>query len=92
VSRREWPPGEGGGPERLAGSQGPTATTITPTADQGADNPNTTATGRQHGGRGAELLAQLRRRHEASRRMAPLPHSGRRDPLTPRERADGWAR
>jgi hypothetical protein len=43
-------------------------------------------------GRGATLLAQLRRRHDAARRLPPLPYSGRRDPLLPRERADGWAR
>jgi len=38
--------------------------------------------------RGGELLAQLRRRHDAARRLPPLPNSGRRDPLTARERAD----
>lgn len=43
-------------------------------------------------GRGETLLAQLRRRHDAARRLPPLPHSARRDPLSPRERADGWAR
>lgn len=42
--------------------------------------------------RGTELLAQLRRRNDAARRLPPLPHSGRRDPLTPRERADCWER
>jgi hypothetical protein len=41
--------------------------------------------------RGAELLAQLRRRHAAARRLQPLA-SGPRDPLSPMERADGWAR
>lgn len=45
-----------------------------------------------HPGRGARLLQQLRRRNEAARRMPPLEHSRRRDPLTARERADGWPR
>jgi hypothetical protein len=43
-------------------------------------------------GRGAELMAQLRRRHQAALRMSPLEHSGQRDPLSPRERTDGWPR
>ena len=43
-------------------------------------------------GRGATLLAQLRRRHEAALRLPPLPHNGRRDPLRSRERVDGRAR
>lgn len=43
-------------------------------------------------GSGAALLAQLRRRHDAARRLPPLERTGRRDPLTPRERADGRAR
>jgi hypothetical protein len=38
---------------------------------------------------GAALLAQMRRRNEAARRLPPLEHSRRRDPLTPRERAGG---
>lgn len=43
-------------------------------------------------GRGSTLLAQLRRRHEAALRLPPLSHSGRRDPLSSRERVDGWTR
>lgn len=43
-------------------------------------------------GRGAALLAQMRRRNDAARRLPPLEQSGRRDPLTPRERVDGWPR
>jgi hypothetical protein len=42
-------------------------------------------------GPGAAMLAQLRRREDAARRLPPL-LSGRRDPLSARERADGWAR
>ncbi len=42
-------------------------------------------------GYGAELLTQLRRRR-AALRLPPLPGSHRRDPLCPRERADGWSR
>ncbi len=38
--------------------------------------------------RGALLLEQLRRRHEAAKRLSPLPHSGQRDPLSFRERSD----
>ena len=42
--------------------------------------------GRQEGsarpGRGEQLLSDLRRRHEAARRLPPLEPSGRRDPLT----------
>lgn len=37
-------------------------------------------------GRGADLLAQLRRRYEAAKRLPPMGHSGRRDPLPARER------
>lgn len=43
-------------------------------------------------GRGAALLAQMRRRNDAARRLPPSPYSGRRDPLSPRERVDGWPR
>ena len=43
-------------------------------------------------GYGRELLAQLHRRHEAAKRLPPLAHSRRRDPLTARERADCWER
>jgi hypothetical protein len=43
-------------------------------------------------GRGATLLTQLRRRHDAALRLPPLEHSRRRDALTQRERADGRAR
>jgi hypothetical protein len=39
-----------------------------------------------------DYLSQIRRRNAAARRMPPLEHSGRRDPLTARERADGWQR
>jgi hypothetical protein len=47
------------------------------------------ATDRQvHRGRGVELFQQLARRADAARRLPPLAH-GRRDPLTPRERAQG---
>lgn len=64
----------------------PTTTTTVDTADH-------TARQRQaHRGRGTELLKQLRRRHEAAKRMPPLEHSRRCDPLTARERVDGWPR
>lgn len=43
-------------------------------------------------GRGQLLLESLRRRHEAAKRLPPLNHSGQRDPLSSRERADGWPR
>jgi hypothetical protein len=57
----------------------------TTTTDEKQSNP---AVRRGHG---RELLAQLQRRYEAAKRLPPLP-SGRRDPLTPRERADCWER
>lgn len=41
-------------------------------------------------GRGAELLAQLRRRADAAKRLPP--RNGRRDPLTAAERALGRPR
>ena len=40
--------------------------------------------------KGAEFLAQLRRRHDAARRMPPLDHSGRRDPARPHEICGWW--
>lgn len=43
-------------------------------------------------GPGQWLLESLRRRHEAAKRLPPLNHSGQRDPLSPRERTDGWLR
>lgn len=60
-------------------------------ADQAAQAENDdSAPSRQ--GRGAALLAQLRRRNDAARRLPPSPYSGGRDPLSPRERVDGWPR
>ncbi len=55
-----------------------------------ASRPNSDTPPRR--GRGCELLESLRRRHESAKRLPPLPHSRHRDPLTPRERADGWER
>lgn len=68
-----------------------------PVGDRTASNPLVGDCAQDNGserqqGPGAALLSQLRRRHDAARRLPPLERSGRRDPLSPRERADGLAR
>jgi hypothetical protein len=69
-----------------------TATGEAPKTDQPDQVDANSTAPQRHNSRGAQLLDQLRRRHEAARRLPPLPHNRRRDPLTPRERADGWPR
>jgi hypothetical protein len=49
-------------------------------------------TDRDKPSRGQWMLESFRRRHQAAKRLPPLDHSGQRDPLSPRERADGWDR
>jgi hypothetical protein len=46
------------------------------------------SSGTRQPGYGKEFEARHRRRREAAKRLPPLPHSGRRDPLTYREVAD----
>lgn len=40
--------------------------------------------------KGEEFRAQLKRRHDAARRMPVLEHSGRRDPAHPHEICGWW--
>lgn len=82
----EGPPGEGGGPGRLADSPRPAAANFTQSTTR-ADASDSTARNPQHVGRGEELLAQLRRRQDAAARLPKLPN-GYRDPIPPRSRAD----